>query len=110
MTNSAELQKKGSAKTDYDIYDHRRCACGESPLWHPSREQLYWVDITHHKILTCNENCQSEIKFYKNYRGTLCVRSSAWIAFSGFEVFAFFGAFSSFSGFSTTLAATKTQI
>lgn len=63
MTSPAELQKKSSAEPDYHIYDHRRCACGESPLWHPSRKQLYWVDITHHKILTRNENCQSEIKF-----------------------------------------------
>lgn len=61
---------KTSIKTDdnasprrYEIYDEMVCACGESPLWHPIKEQLYWVDVSHHKILTQENGKTIEIHF-----------------------------------------------
>ncbi|MEL6588225.1 MAG: SMP-30/gluconolactonase/LRE family protein, partial [Pseudomonadota bacterium] len=28
-----------------EIYDTRRCNLGEGPLWHPTRQELFWFDI-----------------------------------------------------------------
>lgn len=35
-----------------EIYDDRPCELGEGPLWHPSRGQLFWFDITGRRLLT----------------------------------------------------------
>lgn len=34
------------------IYDDRICALGEGPLWHPTREQLFWFDILGKQLLS----------------------------------------------------------
>ena len=34
------------------IYDARRCALGEGPLWHPERAQLFWFDILGKRLLS----------------------------------------------------------
>lgn len=34
------------------IYDDRPCELGEGPLWHPTRNQLFWFDILGKKLLT----------------------------------------------------------
>lgn len=30
------------------------CRLGEGPLWHPTRERLFWVDILNHKMFSAN--------------------------------------------------------
>ncbi len=54
---------KDTIINSYEIYDDTICACGEGPLWHPTRQQLYWVDVTHHKILTRENRQTLEIPF-----------------------------------------------
>ncbi|WP_127104463.1 SMP-30/gluconolactonase/LRE family protein [Pararhodobacter zhoushanensis] len=34
------------------VYDTRRCALGEGPLWHPERGQLFWFDILGKRLLS----------------------------------------------------------
>lgn len=34
------------------IYDTRMCELGEGPLWHPLRQQLFWFDVTGHRLLS----------------------------------------------------------
>ncbi|PRY22599.1 sugar lactone lactonase YvrE [Aliiruegeria haliotis] len=34
------------------IFDPTICTLGEGPLWHPSRNQLFWFDIIQKKLLT----------------------------------------------------------
>ena len=34
------------------VFDHRVCALGEGPLWHPTRQQLFWFDIVGKRLLT----------------------------------------------------------
>ncbi|MFC7292620.1 SMP-30/gluconolactonase/LRE family protein [Hirschia litorea] len=33
-----------------DTIDDTPCGLGESPLWHPSREELFWVDLPSHTL------------------------------------------------------------
>ena len=37
------------------VYDNTECSLGEGPLWHPTRQQLYWFDI-HGCALHTREN------------------------------------------------------
>lgn len=46
-----------------EIYDTRIWECGESPLWHPTRKQLYWVDVTTQKIITRKNGRKEHIQF-----------------------------------------------
>ncbi|WP_169829158.1 SMP-30/gluconolactonase/LRE family protein [Tsuneonella mangrovi] len=34
-----------------EIFDQRRCELGESPLWHPELQTLFWVDILRNAVL-----------------------------------------------------------
>ena len=34
------------------IFDATQCQLGEGPLWHPTRAQLFWFDITAGKLLS----------------------------------------------------------
>jgi sugar lactone lactonase YvrE len=38
------------------VYDHRVCALGEGPLWHPVRRQLFWFDILSKRLLSRTED------------------------------------------------------
>lgn len=46
-----------------EIYDDHICDCGEGPLWHPERKQLYWVDVTNHIVLTRENDQTRKIPF-----------------------------------------------
>lgn len=35
-----------------EVFDDRRCTLGEGPIWHPERAQLFWFDITGHRLLS----------------------------------------------------------
>ncbi|KJZ20697.1 SMP-30/gluconolactonase/LRE family protein [Loktanella sp. S4079] len=34
------------------IFDNTACQLGEGPLWHPTRNQLFWFDILNHRLHT----------------------------------------------------------
>ena len=38
--------------THPDIFDGRSCLLGEGALWHPLREELFWVDIKNNQLLS----------------------------------------------------------
>jgi len=42
------------------IYDKRICSLGEGPLWHPTRNQLFWFDILGKRLLSPNKQWQFE--------------------------------------------------
>ncbi|WP_187428815.1 6-deoxy-6-sulfogluconolactonase [Roseobacter fucihabitans] len=44
-------------------FDTRRCQLGEGPLWHPIRKQLFWFDITGHRLLSQNAGIPLEWHF-----------------------------------------------
>lgn len=48
---------------DIDIFDARICNLGEGPLWHPLREQLFWIDIPNQKLLSAASQEQREHVF-----------------------------------------------
>lgn len=35
-----------------EVFDHTRCTLGEGPLWHPTREALFWFDIAERRMLS----------------------------------------------------------
>jgi sugar lactone lactonase YvrE len=45
------------------IYDDRVCALGEGPLWHPTRQQLFWFDIVDKRLLTRTNDGPQEWQF-----------------------------------------------
>lgn len=45
------------------IFDPRRCQLGEGPLWHPTRRQLFWVDILGQRLMTREIDAEREWQF-----------------------------------------------
>lgn len=45
------------------VFDPRLCGFAESPLWHPSREELFWVDIRDQKVLSRKGEATREFSF-----------------------------------------------
>ncbi|RKF17401.1 SMP-30/gluconolactonase/LRE family protein [Alginatibacterium sediminis] len=44
-----------------EIMSHPRCTLGEGPIWHPTQQRFYWVDIPEKRLY-----CQSsELKFWQ---------------------------------------------
>jgi sugar lactone lactonase YvrE len=45
-------------KVDYtsEVFDGRACGLGECPVWHPERQELFWVDLPNNKLLSRGEN------------------------------------------------------
>ncbi len=48
---------------DIEIVDLTPCGLGESPLWHPLRSELFWVDLPNHKLYRKTEKSLSEFEF-----------------------------------------------
>jgi sugar lactone lactonase YvrE len=46
-----------------DLFDARRCALGEGPLWHPERQQLFWFDILGKRLLSRDHTGALEWQF-----------------------------------------------
>ena len=40
--------------TTWQTVTNQPCALGESPFWHPTEQQLYWVDIPGQQLHRCN--------------------------------------------------------
>ena len=55
------------------VFDPRVCVLGEGPLWHPERQQLFWVDIINRKMLTRVNGKSQEWQFDQ------CVSAAGWI-------------------------------
>ena len=45
------------------VFDDRVCILGEGPLWHPTRQQLFWFDIVGKRLLTRTTNGCQEWQF-----------------------------------------------
>lgn len=45
------------------IYDDRTCELGEGPLWHPTRNQLFWFDILNNRMMSRDVAGQQEWRF-----------------------------------------------
>ncbi len=56
-----------------EVFDDRRCALGEGPLWHPARGQLFWFDILGQRLLTRDADGPREWVF------TEMVSAAGWI-------------------------------
>lgn len=56
-----------------EIFDDRACTLGEGPLWHPTRKQLFWFDITGQRLLTRDANGAWEWQFDRP------VSAAAWV-------------------------------
>ena len=55
------------------IFDDRICTLGEGPLWHPQREQLFWFDITRHRLMSRVGGEALEWDFGE------CVSAAGWV-------------------------------
>jgi len=56
------------------IFDDRKCALGEGPLWHPQRNQLFWVDILGNRMLSQTPEGPQEWHFAER------VSAAGWIS------------------------------
>lgn len=54
---------KQDLPSDVTVLDDRVCVLGESPLWHPSRHELFWVDLPTNTLLCNKAGKQSSWKF-----------------------------------------------
>ncbi|WP_417225850.1 SMP-30/gluconolactonase/LRE family protein [Amphritea sp.] len=46
------------------IFSELRCSLGEGPIWHRSRNSIFWVDINNKKVY--EKNIDSDNKYYDN--------------------------------------------
>ena len=55
------------------VFDDRPCSLGEGPLWHPTREQLFWLDINGKALLTVERGVQKSWSFDEH------VSAAGWV-------------------------------
>ena len=46
-----------------EVFDDRACLLGEGPLWHPTRQQLFWFDIMGKRLMSRDEDGAREWQF-----------------------------------------------
>ena len=46
-----------------EVFDSTVCELGEGPLWHPTRDQLFWFDILGGRLLTQESGKSREVRF-----------------------------------------------
>ncbi|MDJ0639289.1 MAG: SMP-30/gluconolactonase/LRE family protein [Paracoccaceae bacterium] len=46
-----------------EVFDSTVCELGEGPLWHPTRDQLFWFDILGARLLTQEGGKTREVRF-----------------------------------------------
>lgn len=56
-----------------EVFDERACTLGEGPLWHPTRKQLFWFDITGQRLMTRDADGPQEWQFDN------CVSAAGWV-------------------------------
>jgi len=56
-----------------EVFDERICGLGESPLWHPTRRALFWVDLPGNRVL-----CRGE-GVYRSWDFDEMVSALGWI-------------------------------
>jgi sugar lactone lactonase YvrE len=57
----------------YTVYSDTKCALGEGPLWHPTRNQLFWFDIIDMRLHTKVEDEQVTWQFDEH------VSAAGWV-------------------------------
>ena len=45
------------------VFDDRRCSLGEGLLWHPERQQIFWIDILGKRLCSCHQGRALEWQF-----------------------------------------------
>ncbi|MGT2516730.1 SMP-30/gluconolactonase/LRE family protein (plasmid) [Sphingomonas panni] len=71
------------------VYDDTRCQLGESPLWHPQRDELLWVDILDQRLFASNGNDQRSWRFERPVSAIAWVDCERLIAADSNELFVF---------------------
>lgn len=55
------------------VHDPRVCELGEGPFWHPERQQLFWFDITGHRLRSIEDGEPREWPMCE------CASAAGWI-------------------------------
>lgn len=55
------------------VFDDRACILGEGPLWHPTRNQLFWFDIMGKRLLTRTDGSPQSWQFDRH------VSAAGWV-------------------------------
>ncbi|APG47843.1 SMP-30/gluconolactonase/LRE family protein [Phaeobacter porticola] len=56
-----------------EIFSETCCTLGEGPLWHPTRNQLFWFDIIEKRLLTVQDGAEQSWQFDE------CVSAAGWV-------------------------------
>ncbi|MGC1506236.1 MAG: SMP-30/gluconolactonase/LRE family protein [Sulfitobacter sp.] len=67
-----------------NVFDEDQCRLGEGPLWHPTRNELFWFDILEKRLFSRKGNRRREWQFDANFsaagwvdKNTLLIASEA---------------------------------
>lgn len=69
------------------IFDNRPCDLGEGPLWHPTRNQLFWFDILNNRMLSRTERGPREWQFTERVSAAGWVNDSELLIASETQLF-----------------------
>lgn len=71
------------------LHDSRTSSLGEGPLWHPTRKQLFWVDILNQKLMNWNGKDELEWPFQTHISAVGWVDEDHLLIASSDELFRF---------------------
>jgi len=63
-----------------NIYNKTQCELGEGPLWHPLRNELFWVDIAGKRLYSCDGSITKHWEFPEQ------ISATGWIDENGLLV------------------------